>query len=217
MHGDEYEGFWGLYYFMKNLCENSYKHARLRDIKHDTRFVIIPVVNPWGLQNKTRGNSRGINLNTNYDVFFGEEGYDSGGSGPFSEKESLAVKTVGEKYDFQFSLFADIHTDPYSPTKGNYLTIVETSSLWDEGVKLTLDEIDYLKNKFNFTTSRRPNIVNVSQACGAWRYMEIVKGVPSLIWETSIGGVAETGTSKMMTIAVDWLTNVITQMLKVVQ
>ena len=45
MHGNEYEGFWGLYQFMKLLYTQSYKIDVLRNIRHTIRFVIIPVLN----------------------------------------------------------------------------------------------------------------------------------------------------------------------------
>lgn len=215
VHGDEHDAFWSLYYFMKKITENTDSHERMSGLKDNIRFVIIPIVNPWGVERQTRGNSRGINTNHNYDVTFGVEGYVSEGSAPFSENESLAVKMVAEKYNSEFDLFIDFHTDPYSPNKGNYITIVESSILWDTGVQITLDEIAYLSDTYGFTTNKRPAIVNVSAANGAWRYMELIKNVPSLIWETSVGRIAETGTSKMMTIAIDWMINVFTEMLKV--
>lgn len=215
VHGDEYEAFWSLYYFMKKIVEDADNHDRMVGLKESIRYVVIPIVNPWGMQNKSRANSRWVDPNQNYDVNFNEAGYVSGGAYAFSEKESLAVKMIAEKYDSEFDLFIDFHTDPYSPIKGNYITIVESSILWDTGVQITLDEIDYLSETYNFVTDKRPAIVNVSNGSGAWRYMELVKDVPSLIWETSVGRIAKTGTSKMMTIAMDWVINVFTEMLKV--
>lgn len=217
VHGNEYEAFWSLFFFMKNITEFNYSHERLRDLRHDTRFVVIPIDSPWSMQNNTRYNSRTIDPNTNYDVNFGEEGYASGGEFAFSEKEALAVKMVGDKYNWEFAFFADVHTDPYTPLNGNYVTIVPESILWDEGKKLTLDEISYLKNEYDFETVPRPNIVNVSTGNGAWRYFELVKNVPALIWETSVGTVAGARTPEMVTVGVNWLTNVITEMLKFIE
>ena len=215
VHGDEYEAFWGLYYFMKKIAENTDSHERMVGLKDNIRYVIIPICNPWGMERQTRRNSRGVDPNQNYDVNFREAGHASGGSAPFSENESTAVKMIAEKYNSELDLFIDFHTDPYSPNKGNYITIVESSILWDTGEQITLDEIDYLRDTYGFTTVQRPAIVNVSTGNGAWRYMELIKNVPSLIWETSIGLIAKTGTSKMMTIGTDWIINVFTEMLKV--
>jgi hypothetical protein len=64
VHGNEYEAFWGLFFFMKNITEFNYTHERLRNLKHDTRFVIIPIDSPWSMQNNTRYNSSVLNPST---------------------------------------------------------------------------------------------------------------------------------------------------------
>lgn len=214
IHGDEYEGFWGLYYFMKNICDNYYKHERLRDLRHNTRFVVIPVLNPYGVENRTRGTSRVSDANHNYDVFFDADEYETKGTHGFSENESLAVKITSEKYNDDFVFFADLHTDPYNPEAGNYITANHLSSVFNIAKNLILDEVAYLKDKYNFDAVLKSNIVNTNRRASSFKYMEAVKGVPSVIIEVGTGGLFSIGSSASMTMAVDWYTNVITEALK---
>lgn len=216
IHGDEYEGFWGLYHFMKYISDKYYEHAQLRDLRHNVRFVVIPVLNPWGVENKTRATSRVSNANNNYDVFYKAPEYeDPAGEYAFSENEALAVKLVADKYNADFDFYADFHTDPYNPEYGNYMLANQLSSTFNTAKELTIDEINYLEEKYGFvTTPRSPNLVGVNRRSSSFKYMEAVRGVPSAILEVGTGRLSPIGSSTTMTVGVDWYTNIITEMLK---
>lgn len=214
IHGDEYEGFYGLYYFMKNIVENSYKHKQLRDIALNTRFVIIPVLNPWGVQNRTRRTSRVANANNNYDVMFNAREYEHDGTFGFSENESKAVKLIADKYEGELDLYFDFHTDFYDPQFGNYILLDCNSSNRKICENLIIDEIKHLKDKYNFTTEPKPNLVNINKRCSSFKYMDIVRKVPGAIIEVGTGRISPIGSSDSITRAVDWYTNVVCEHLK---
>ncbi|AEW47852.1 zinc carboxypeptidase [Clostridium phage phi24R] len=214
VHGDEYEGFYGLYYFIKNIIENGYKYKQLRDIALNTRFIVIPVLNPYGVENKTRGTSRIDNANNNYDVMFNATEYEHDGEFGFSENESKAVKLIADKYNGEIDLYFDFHTDFYDPQFGDYLIVDETSCNRKLCENLIIDEIKYLKDKYNFTTIPKPNLVNLNRRCSSFKYMDIIRKVPSAIIEVSTGRISPIGSSESITRSLNWYTNVIIEHIK---
>lgn len=214
MHGDEYEGFWGLYRFMKYLYENGYKHEQLRNIRHDVRFVIIPVLNPWGVQNKQRYNSLGVDPNNNYDVHWNDEGWTHSGSTPFQYNESKAVKLVTDEYNGEFVCHIEFHTDAYVPTKGNYTEAVEETKTFEKMYNLTLDERMHLKDDLNYSAPLSQSwVIYTTKGSGPFHYMEEIRNVPSALVEVGVGGYASSGSSKQMEVALDWITNTILTMI----
>lgn len=216
IHGDEYESFWGLYYFMKYIAEESHKYEQLRDLRHNVRFVIIPILNPWGVENRTRATSRVGNANNNYDIFHRAPEYEApAGTHAFSENEALAVKLIADKYNAEFDFFADFHTDPYNPEYGNYILTNQLSSTFNAAKELTIDEISFLEERYGFvTTPRSSTLVGTNRRSSSFKYMEAVRGVPSAILEVGTGRLSPIGSSTTMTVGVDWYTNIITEMLK---
>lgn len=214
IHGDEYEGFYSLYYIMRNITEQSYKFPQLQELRHNTRFVVVPVLNPWGLQNRKRATSRIANANNNYDVMFDATEYEKDGTHGFSENESMAVKMLADKYEGELDFYMDFHTDPYDPQSGNYILVDATAATRDLGVNLTIDDNRYLKDKYNFIAENKPAIVNINKRCSSFKYMDIVRGVPSAIVEVGTGRISKIGSSQSITMAVDWYTNCLCEWLK---
>jgi len=210
IHGDEPEGYWGTYYFLKEIYDSNLTNKRLRYIRDKVRIVVIPVVNPWGYSNFTRLNANGINLNRNYDVFWGETGGDSQGETPFSQKETLAVKNTIDKYNAEFSFHLDMHTVPQGYSEaglyGGYC-YVKPNSLLNEQLH-TLQ--DYLINSWNKNYSkslqtRYPDNDNSNTS----NYVEIVRGIPSATLEFATGNFSATlADSAEMTRATEWYSNV---------
>jgi hypothetical protein len=91
-----------LYYFLKDICEHYKNNETLEYLRWNVIFDIVPLINPWGHDNKRRGNINGVDINRN--GFVGwykqsptkEEGgeivpnYEYGGEYPMSEAESIA-------------------------------------------------------------------------------------------------------------------------------
>ena len=101
-----------LYYFLKDVCENWTKQECLEYVRWNLNIIVIPVVNPWGFDNKDRRNGRQVDINRNFDLnwiqgVLGSNVY--GGEAPFSEKESQYIRDlVNENKDAIF--FCDFHT-----------------------------------------------------------------------------------------------------------
>ena len=124
-HGNEAEGYWGLFRLIKMIYFEGYKYPTLRNLRN-VRFIIVPSWNPWGMQHYRRYNAF-CALNT--------PTYDGGKTHQawnwlFKSSHSITVgdvvyniEDVGEanviwetlnEYKDAISLWIDFHTDPYS-------------------------------------------------------------------------------------------------------
>ena len=112
-HGCEKGGAYGLYFFFRDLCENSSQNETLAYLRENIAFKIIPVVNPYGWDKFSYYNRNGVNINRNYagDDFnpYGT-GTDNGGSAPFDQPETVIVKDFIER-NLNAVLFIDDHTN----------------------------------------------------------------------------------------------------------
>lgn len=120
MHGDEFYGYWGLYRLLNTMCEQNSGNSQFNKLRNNVRIVVIPVVNPWGMENFTRRNSRDVNCNRNFDIYWDQLKIDKGGSKePFSENEAKAIKMICDKYSGSLDLYLDLHStrdrDVYDP------------------------------------------------------------------------------------------------------
>lgn len=82
------------YMFVKELLENHDNDDVLGFIWRNCVFKVIPIGNPWGLANgASRYNSRGVNLNRNFnaDWEYSTDEYNNSGSAPESEAETQAI------------------------------------------------------------------------------------------------------------------------------
>ena len=214
MHGDEYEGFWGLYRLMHLIWTEGYKYPSLRKLRHNTRFIIIPVLNPYGVQNKQRKNSQNIDANQNYDVRWSDSDYTHTGSAPFSSNEAKAVKLVCDDYEGEIDYHADFHTDPYGYAKGLYIEADGNSPTFPTAYGLTLDSRQKLIDEYNYAyPSQQTFVVWENTVSSIFRYMEEVRAIPSNIIEVGVGGFATTGTANVMKTGVEWYADVVTNML----
>lgn len=96
-HGFEKGILYGAYYFIKDLIENWDKNQRLNFIRNHVEIHFIPVVNPWGFDNKSYCNGNGVNILRNYDVpnwqyYPPTDTTNSSGDEPFDQPESQIVK-----------------------------------------------------------------------------------------------------------------------------
>ena len=94
VHGSETYTHTATYMFVKELLENNQNDDVLGFIWRNCIFKVIPIANPWGLANgASRYNSRGVNLNRNFnaDWEFSDEQYNASGEAPESEAETQAI------------------------------------------------------------------------------------------------------------------------------
>jgi hypothetical protein len=71
IHGVEWESGEACLYLAEYLLINFGKNYTINDILNKSIIYIVPLVNPDGRQNNEVGNDHGVDLNRNFDVFFG--------------------------------------------------------------------------------------------------------------------------------------------------
>ena len=118
LHGWEHYGSYIMYLLFKMLMDDEKLPSQLQSLRN-TRILCIPVANPWGLMadnhsgtNATRrGNSRGVDLNRNFNYRWehntGNFGLGKGDSA-FSEIETKYIRDVMESYNITH--FLDLHS-----------------------------------------------------------------------------------------------------------
>ena len=118
LHGWEHLSTYTMYEVFKTLLNDKELPQQYESLR-DSRILCIPVANPWGLMahnhtgeaNTRRGNSRGVDLNRNFDYRWEENsgGFGLGkGESPFSEAETKLIKKVFD--DYEISFYIDIHS-----------------------------------------------------------------------------------------------------------
>lgn len=118
VHGWEHYSTYMMYEVMKSLLDDENLNQQYNDLRN-TRILWIPIANPWGLMADNhsgvgagrRGNSRGVDINRNFDYKWEENtgGFDlSKGDSPFSEKESQYIRNVMESYNV--TMYLDLHS-----------------------------------------------------------------------------------------------------------
>lgn len=212
-HGDEYEGFWGLYRLMRMIYDEGYKYPDLRNLRHKVRFVVVPVWNPWGLENKQRNCPLGFppNENLNASVTVDSTTYPA-----FTSKEAKAIKDLLDSYEGITSFWCDFHTDPFSSVsgdkKGCYGYALANSPQNKALYALTVDFHNIIKDECNYTTNITIYNTDSSATSGVVGY-GIVRNVPTAILEVSIDEFEESGTAQIMKYAQEWYGNGIANMI----
>lgn len=118
IHGWEHFSTYIMYEVFKTLLNDRKLNPKYESLRN-SRILCIPIANPWGLmaQNHTgqdvvrRGNSRGVDLNRNFDYNWENNtgGYGlAKGESPFSEVETQYIKQVMDNYEISFYL--DMHS-----------------------------------------------------------------------------------------------------------
>ncbi|MGI5817591.1 MAG: DUF2817 domain-containing protein [Armatimonadota bacterium] len=133
-HGSEWEPAYGLLALAERLMERP--EEGLFDFER-YRLVMMPIVNPWGYDNRRRQNINGVDLNRNGDERWEEytgrpndEGvyapgcYDWKGTSPFSELETQAWKRVLDRIDPHAVL--DFHGNSGGPGNNRLIFIPST-------------------------------------------------------------------------------------------
>lgn len=214
-HGNEYEGFWGLYRLMRLIYDYGYKYPNLRKLRHKVRFIIVPVWNPWGVQNKVRNCPLGCPTqdNMNSEVTVDGTTYPA-----FTSKECQAIKAIFDEYEGELSLWVDLHTDPFSVEhtwkKGLYGYAEEYTAINRVLYGMTVDFRNILRDETGFRsifTIYNTASTSTSSIPGYGNY----RGVSSAVIEASINEFAQSGTSTEMKYAIEWYGNVIANMIEV--
>ena len=139
MHGIEWEAGESCLYLAEYLLINFDNNKTIDNILNISEVYIVPLFNPDGRQNDEFGNDNGVDLNRNFDIFFGRlrsrclrlgkllskrlgpiikippndpsKWWRNSGKRPFSEPESRAVANLMETLSYHdFSFYVNCHT-----------------------------------------------------------------------------------------------------------
>ena len=107
MHANEEEGYLALAHFMGEVANADRSNAQLRFLREKVRFIVIPMINVWGI-NQThttekanwsiRYNSTETDLNRDFEAQ--------------TQQETKNVRAVLEKYGDSIAFGIDFHTTP---------------------------------------------------------------------------------------------------------
>lgn len=100
-----------LSHFFDELCRNFKNDRTLAYLRSKVKFVVIPVVNPYGFVNKSKRNVNSVDLGKNFPYKWDECYAVNKGDGPLSEKESVAILSLLTKiYEDKFCAALDINS-----------------------------------------------------------------------------------------------------------
>ena len=209
IHGSEVLNQISAYLFFKCVAERWAIDPQLGAARHRVRWVVIPCVNPWGQSQapKTRYNSRGVDLNRNFDWRWSKFttgapafGHDYKGTGVFSEAESRIYRDVVLSYPDAVAA-VDLH-DFGSHTGGfKYPIYLPAPSLANDklGIERLLGEIkrsgetgiafglNDLPNAFNYfaslgLSSSNPEWGNAAYAASGGKFFDATDMTEALRW-----------------------------------
>lgn len=99
IHGTENHMLFAAYAFFKDLLDNHNAKDILRMLWNNCTFMVVPVINPWGVDNNSKFNCNGVNLNRNFNASWDSSSSENG-SAPESEIETqIAVDFIKANTD----------------------------------------------------------------------------------------------------------------------
>ena len=241
-HGNEAEGYWGLYRIIRMIYFEGYKYPALRNLRN-VRFIIVPSWNPWGLQHYRRYNAfsalntggtdvaRGLQawswlMASNHQITVEGVVYDITDVG----EANVIYETLNE-FDGAISLWLDFHTDPYAgrdtthvdiddprgytPPYGCYGYSPEYSRGYFRMVCVMDDYYNIMKDVYSFTETWHPRAATPSNSSftGWMATLGIQCGLVEISTFMNNFPYAS-GSGEMMKIAQEYYGNCIAEMLR---
>lgn len=145
--GDNTESIIALYEFAKALCEKNSDNKYLYDITDNYHIIIVPLVNPWGVVNKSRYNARGVDINRNFTNGWSSE-EEHCGEHALSENESKCIDALLSSNKDAIFCF-DIHTRGGNTFQQTYPQIMGICTDGDDIEHLFQASIGKVKSKFD--------------------------------------------------------------------
>ena len=108
VHGDEKGAISSAYTVMKALCSD----PRLRRLKEQVDFHIVPVVNIYGVNNDSRLDENGVNINRNFDARWSSTTGDAGSTAASEYATQVIQDWMDDNSDALFYL--DYHNSGYN-------------------------------------------------------------------------------------------------------
>ena len=101
-----------IYLLMREICNNWKNNEALESMRFGMEFVVIPVGNPWGLDNGNRKNSNLVDLNRNFPIGWMKLGTPSDTS--YSGESALSEAEVQHIYNVMTTEKPDMFFDCHS-------------------------------------------------------------------------------------------------------
>lgn len=189
IHADEKTAIMALYNFVASLFDSNNENALA--IRNVVRFKIVPLINPWGLDNTTtlhegRLNARGVNLNRNFKPYWEKGSVSERGSEPYSEKETQALTAW-----LQANKDAVFHLDCHNSNgyTSFYLAsdCIPHKKIWSGTIRNTKN---YFVSTYNWNAgySSPYHFDELNGVAGVSSEAFIEKGINSSIIESPYGG-----------------------------
>lgn len=113
---------WALLLFLRILAREGAETPALKDLRTNTRLVVVPVANPTGFADDTRQNRNGVDLNRNFGYRWKKyvpkedsaHGYDYKGEQAFSESEARLLARFFRRHA-SATAYLDLHN--FGPRK----------------------------------------------------------------------------------------------------
>ena len=102
IHGDEKSNVWALYLTIRGIANGETELDRY--LRRNYEIVVLPCVNPYGLENNQRHNENDVDINRNFPYTWDEDTNQWKGTAPFSEQSSRFVKEIRDKFLSENSL-----------------------------------------------------------------------------------------------------------------
>lgn len=94
--GDPHMHIFSFYYFIEDIVKNWRDNKFLEYLRWNVEFSFIPIANPWGMDNQSRFNANGVDINRDFDSF--------------SEVETQYIRDfINEEKDENVLCFLDYH------------------------------------------------------------------------------------------------------------
>lgn len=102
IHGDEKSNVWALYLTIRGIANGETELDRY--LRRNYEIVVLPCVNPYGLENNQRHNENDVDINRNFPYTWDEDTNQWKGTAPFSEQSSRFVQEIRDKFLSENSL-----------------------------------------------------------------------------------------------------------------
>ena len=207
--GDPKDVTLALYYFLEKLYKNNRENKHLNYIRNNCKLIVVPIANPWGYDNKSRYNSRGVDLCRNFpygwELYTDTTGTRPKGDGPCSEQETIYIKNIlDENYDA--TAYIDFHAWMNNNINFGYEFAGENNT---KTLNVAYGLADYLIRKYNISQNELSvQTLTVEPTPGRYAYntLKIPSGNPEFyVYVNDL----EQRSPEMWTRMVEWYGNFI--------
>lgn len=146
VHSAETEGYWAVARFCQLLCNNRHDYPELEKLYQTTRFIVVPIVNVWGVSEKVPYNEGTYNDNSNnwwWSANSNNVNLNRDGDNDIKQQETINIHENFEKYKNDIDFCIDSHTTT-KKSWGDYLLVMEGT---DKGTRPILRTNQYMLNK----------------------------------------------------------------------